>query len=607
VKRFVTHDTQHFGVEAEPQRVVRSGADALNSTRPSSQISVFLAIFASLVVSTSFAQSVPSTGSTQDPGQQLASVPAVSDSIELQVARPAVELSESSLRLRPGAFRIRGANLLDPQILEKSIRGFVGQDLDFKGLNAVAEVIREQYLQAGYLLTTVYFPEQSFQSQGGTVEIAILEARIGAVTVTAEPGLEKLLPYAQSLLQRQMPSGGFVAKSTLETPLLLLRDLEGVTASAVVSPGTAVGESDIAVTLARDGKSPSVWLGADNFGPAAIGEYRASINASVSNLWGRGDVLSGTLQGADRSGTLLYRADYRGALNPFGTQGSVTATRSEYVLGGAFSDLGAAGRADILSLSAIHPLRRSRGYSLFLQLGLDYKSLRDEVAVLEIAPRKDVLSGRVGVLGNFTDARLGSNAVTRFAVQATAGSLDVRDPLSLAVDQSDFGPRTDGGFQKLNLELQRVQSISPEGSVVWTMSAQLASRNLTSAEKLGLTGPGGVRGYFAEAGSVVDQGFVSSLEYRHVLPFRPMGGAAQASVFYDIGNGKFDRVRNGSTNSQLVGERNSVTFDSIGAGISVGFGQRFQISSWAATPVDSGPVDSSRSRTRFWISAQWAP
>jgi hemolysin activation/secretion protein len=175
------------------------------------------------------------------------------------------------------------------------------------------------------------------------------------------------------------------------------------------------------------------------------------------------------------------------------------------------------------------------------------------------------------------------------------------------VDQSNFGPRTDGDFQKVNLELQRIQTISKDGSLVWTMSAQLASRNLTSAEKLGLTGPGGVRGYFAEAGSVVDQGVFSSLEYRHVLPFRPLGGAAQASVFYDIGNGKFDRVRNATTNSQLIGERNAITFDSIGAGFSVGFGMGFQISSWAATPVDSAPVNSSRSRTRVWISAQWSP
>lgn len=579
----------------------------MNSTRPSSQLSVFVAIFASLVVSTAFSQTAPSSGSTQEPRQQLSLTPPVSDSIELQVARPAVELSESTLRLRPGAFRILGANLLDTPSLEKSIQGFVGQELDFKDLNAVAEVIREKYRQAGYLLTTVYFPEQSFQSQGGTVDIAVLEARIGAVTVTAEPGMEKLLPFAQSLLERQMPSGGYIAKTTLEKPLLLLRDLEGVVASAVVSPGTEVGESDIAVTLSREGKSPVVWLGVDNFGPAAIGEYRASINGSVSNLLGRGDVLSATLQGADRSGTLLYRADYRGALSPLGTLGSLTATRSEYVLGGAFAELGAAGRADVFSLSAYHPLRRTRGYSLFVQLGLDYKALKDEVAALELAPRKDVLSGRVGLFGNFSDVRLGSDAVTRFAVQATAGTLDIRDPLSLAVDQSNFGPRTDGDFQKVNLELQRIQTISKDGSLVWTMSAQLASRNLTSAEKLGLTGPGGVRGYFAEAGSVVDQGVFSSLEYRHVLPFRPLGGAAQASVFYDIGNGKFDRIRNATTNSQLIGERNAITFDSIGAGFSVGFGKGFQISSWAATPVDGAPVNSSRSRTRVWISAQWSP
>ncbi|MBU3673114.1 MAG: ShlB/FhaC/HecB family hemolysin secretion/activation protein [Sinobacteraceae bacterium] len=586
---------------------VGAGADALNSTRRSSQFCVLLAVFASLVVSTAFCQSVPSSGSPQDPQKQLATVPETSDTIELQVARPAVELSASNFRLRPAAFRIRGANLLDDQLLLTSIERYVGQDMDFKGLNEVAEVIREKYRRAGYLLTTVYFPEQSFQSQGGTVEIAVLEARIGAVTVTAEPGMEKLLPFAQALLEKQMPSGGFIAKSTLETPLLLLRDLEGVTASAVVSPGTEVGESDVAVTLSREGRSPALWLGVDNFGPAAIGEYRASLNGSVSNLLGRGDVLSATLQGADRSGTLLYRAEYRGALSPLGTQGSLTATRSEYVLGGAFAELGASGRADVFSLAALHPIRRSRGSNLFLQVGLDYKSLKDEVDVLEFAPRKDVLSGRVGLVGNFADGQLGTDAVTRFAIQATAGTLDIRDALSLAVDQSNFGPRTDGDFQKLNFELQRVQAVSVDGSVVWTMSAQLASRNLTSAEKLGLTGPGGVRGYFAEAGSVVDQGVFSSLEYRHVLPFRPLGGAAQASVFYDIGNGKFDRVRNASTNSQLTGERNTVTFDSIGAGFSVGFGRGFQISSWAATPLDSSPANSSRSRTRVWISAQWAP
>ena len=95
----------------------------------------------------------------------------------------------------------------------------------------MADRIKRRYIKAGYILTDVYFPEQSIDAEGGTVEFVVVEARIGQVRVTnhdPKAGISK--ETAESVLRAYLPAGTLISQYRLDRPILLLRDLSGVDA-----------------------------------------------------------------------------------------------------------------------------------------------------------------------------------------------------------------------------------------------------------------------------------------------------------------------------------------------------------------------------------------
>jgi hemolysin activation/secretion protein len=293
---------------------------------------------------------------------------------------------------------------------------------------------------------------------------------------------------------------------------------------------------------------------------------------------------------------------YRASIGPAGTKASIGFSHSRYKLGGAFAGLNASGDAKLLTVAAIHPLLRSRNNNVFLQVGADAKRLRDESG--GIAPERSVNLGKLGLLGSFAGGGLAVGATTSYSLTYSAGRLNIRDADTLKADQLPTGPGTQGSFSKVNLEVQRVEYLSDTLSLQASLAGQTASRNLTSAEKLSLTGPQAVRGYAAIADTVVDEGVVVSLELRHRLAgFQPFGATTSVSLFYDYGQGSLHKVRTAATNSLYVGAVNRVTVDSYGIGASMGIEGNFFINA-GVSRRSGGPVFTSGSESnQFWFSA----
>ena len=554
-----------------------------------------------------FAQNSPPTRSTQQPRQALDAIAAPtpqSPSVTLSSAR--APLAESSVRLNARSFAIKGATVFKSQDLQKLLVSITNREIGAADLQEVLDRIRQRYAAAGYLLTDVFFPRQSFSASGGTVDVEVVEARVGAVRVEMADDVPVSGNYVNNLFDQFLKPGMLITAKRLDAPLLVLRDVPGITAAATVVPGAAPGTSDIVVKVTSRGRRWKAVAGADNFGTPVVGEYRASVSANVDNLLARADSLSASVQAASQSGTLLYRLGYTLGLGGMGGQLGLSLMRSEYVLGGAYSALGASGTADVLSLSWMQPLVRSRSSNLFLRAGVDGKRLSDTVGVAGIKPSRDVFTAHVALIGNASDAGLLAGGITRYGAQLTYGALSIKDQQSLDADQSLFGAHADGGYIKGALDLQRIEFLTEHTSLLFSLSGQFASRNLTSAEKLGLTGPTAVRGLRADAGSVVDEGFVGSLEYRYLMPFMPADTSLQASLFYDYGVGKLDKRRDATTLAPLVNEANQVSFDAVGLGFSAALKDRLNAAFWAATPLREPVIRSEGdTSTRVWFSLQY--
>lgn len=158
-----------------------------------------------------------------------------------------------------------------------------------------------------------------------------------------------------------------------------------------------------------------------------------------------------------------------------------------------------------------YPLLRSE--ALNLQLGAQAERQVFDNAVAGV-PLSDKTIDRITVslAGDATDG-WGGGGVIQFNLALSAGRLDLsRLPADLAADAA--GPQRQGRFHKLQWSLSRLQRIAPRDTLVAGLSGQLASRNLDSAEKLGVAGSQGVRAYASTEPSG-DDGRLLSVEWRH--------------------------------------------------------------------------------------------
>lgn len=520
--------------------------------------------------------------------------------MEVPTTKPAFVASD--IKVRPEGFKVTGSTVFTQEQLLARLSEFRGKELDFNGLADVAAALKRFYVDAGYPLTDVYFPEQRFAAQGGTVEFVVVEARVGKVRVAVGSGVQVASDLLRGLVEWHLTPGQLITQTGLDRPVLLLRDMPGISATANVTPGQSVGLADITVNVAAQGSPTSFSVGLDNFGADDVGRYRVTLNGSVDNLLGYGDTASASVQPTDKSGTVLYRLGYRAAVGPAGTKANLGFSHSKYKLGGAFAGLNASGDAKMLSIAGIHPLARTRNNNVFLQIGADAKRLRDESG--GIAPERSVDVGKFGLLGSFAGGGLAVGATTSYSLMYSAGRLNIRDAATLQQDQLPTGPGTQGTFQKFNLELQRVEYMSDTLTLLASLAGQASSKNLTSAEKLSLTGPQAVRGYAGASETVVDEGAVISLEMRQRLAgFQPFGATASVSVFYDYGLGFLHKVRSATTNSLFVGAVNRVEVDSVGIGASLGIEGNFFVNA-SYSRRSGGPVFTSGSDSKqFWLSA----
>lgn len=541
----------------------------------------------------------PDAGSLQEPQRQIPLLPRPgAPLIGLPDPKPVLP-AQNTARIVPGAFRFTGNTVFDGETLAALLADQVNQPTSLARLTEAASLVSRYYRSRGYLLTEAYLPEQAFQATGGTVTIAVIEARIGKVLVQVE-GDHGSSSFARRVANANLRQGMLITEYLLDKPVLLLRDLAGVDASATVQPGDALGQADVVVTIRAEGRQFNGSVGVDNSGARAAGSVHATGNLNVSNLMGRGDTFSLRTQLSDASRSSLYRLAYAVPVSLDGTQLTLSAARTDYALGRQFAALGATGKAEILGASLTRPLIRSRENNLYGLLSLEHKKFTDLLTRPANESERRIATARFGLLGNFADEAAGASGSSSYAVTATRGRVRL-DAASQGFDQGVGGLRTAGSFSKLNLEFQRTQLFANPSSVHINFQAQLASKNLASAEKMSLGGPTGVRAYPVGEG-IGDAGLLVNLEYRYQLP-APVALAGQPvslAAFYDYGTVRFNQ------NAMTLAGPNRVALGAVGVGALAGRVNNFLITTylaWRTTPIGPSTGDPDRS-PRAWVSAQ---
>lgn len=483
-------------------------------------------------------------------------------------------------RVTVRALRITGTTVFTEAQLLPLIADATGREMGLDGLEDLAARITRHYRDAGYTVARAYVPAQDIRD--GSVELAVIEGRYSAITVRGGSAAARAaLPLGAIAV------GDIVADRPLEQTLLLLSDLPGQSVRSTLQPGASVGTSELVIDL-EPGKLFSGSVDADNSGGRATGRERVGAGLTIGNVAGFNDVLS--LRALTAGQGLAYgRAAWQLPLSGRGARVGVAASSLRYELGREFAVLDAHGTAHILSLYGSYPLHRARGANLNLQANLDEKRVRDDLGSVSVRNDKRIAVLNLGLSGDLRDG-LGGGGVTSFAASYSLGRLRL-DGAALATDAATA--RTAGSYGKASLYVVRLQRTGDRTSLFLSASAQWASKNLDSSEKMPLGGPGAVRAYpSGEAPS--DRAQLVTAELRRTLNDR-----WQLVGFVDAARGTQNQQR-------WAGAIGAATRTLRGAGVGLNWAHEagWSVRATYAHRLGSSPVTSEPDRKgRLWLQA----
>ncbi|HEX7030904.1 MAG TPA: ShlB/FhaC/HecB family hemolysin secretion/activation protein [Gammaproteobacteria bacterium] len=513
---------------------------------------VFCAVFPATLVMAGAAAAQDAAAPAVTPGQ-------VQDTIQQQPPEPplplepAPEMQRGQAAPPPAAigpaievreFLLNGNKAISNERLQAELAPWTGRALTLNEIYAAADTLTAVYRAQGYALAQVTVPAQKISD--GVVELQIIEGRIGAIAVTGNED------YSFEFLKRRLQPltpGRIYTETGMERSVLLLNDLPGLTARAVITPGEEFGTSDILFHLAEDTAQYSGSI--DNYGREELGELRFLADAQFNNLAGIGDQLYLAIIYSE-GGLLKYGNVTYGV--PIGHNGSrlrVTVNRADYEVGGElFEDLGIAGDNSTYRVDWSYPLFRSRERNMVFTAAVqrfETESLIEGIAIPQNATELDLLE-----LGFFMNGLTGADHSWSASAILTGNGKSNGDTLAeVRTDAQQAKLRIDGSYG-----IPFGNNWLFQSRATWVYSAE----PLTDSQKFSLGGPYSVRGY-APAEQRGDAGAFLSLELRKY--FFAGGYPIAAALFVDGGRARSQlTIAERDEDPQLEGE-----LASAGAGL----------------------------------------
>jgi hemolysin activation/secretion protein len=511
------------------------------------------------------------------------------------------EAKPSDVKVTIKGFRIDGNKTLSDEAIKETLKPWLGQTVAFQDLQKAADAVAALYQTYGKL-AQVSVPPQKIND--GIVILKVLEAKLGAVHIDMPNGPSR---FTEDRARRYITDANRVSEivqtQNIERSIYILNETPGIAVSTQLEPGANEGDVDLRVSLA-DTKSVRGKLEANNYGSRSTGMGQRIVNVTFDNPGSFGDQLSAS--NIKSSGSDYSMVSYSLPLNSDGLRGGLTASYLDYENVGHFSfpknPVAGFGRSKTVGANLSYPLLRSPGANANLTVGGDRKMYINKTTVDGVSTSDYRIDNMVfGFSGNQYDG-WGGGGVNSGSVNMTKGHIVVGSETPSYISTI---PKT---FTKINLSGSRNQQVVPDKTVLSvSVSGQIASVNLDSAEKFYLGGPSGVRAYPGSQGGG-SQGAMINIEIQQQLEDKFVGTA-----FFDTGFVQQYRDKaiftKGSTNAN-----NSYSLRGAGVGLKRA-DQDFIFSTSIAWKLGHNPLytaegvgvnNDGRSKGAYiWAQAQW--
>ncbi len=504
-----------------------------------------------------------------------------------QAPSPAVPgVPEGGPKILIRRFEITGNSVISTDELHQQVAGYEGKRLTLLEIYGVADLLTRYYREQGYTLATVTVPAQEVAS--GVVRLHVIEGRIGSIR------FEGNRIYQSDFLRRQfdlLHPGEILRDEPMQTELLLLNDLPGLTARSVLAPGEAFGTTDLIIETEErrfDGTA-----GINNYGNVSVGEWRASATVRYNNPTGRGDYLGFTYLHGEAGELDFGQLDYELAVNTRGTRAHFYYSRNVYnvrsgALGAAFSGARRDGDGETFGAWISHPFRRTLEDTLI-----------GTVEFTRILTRQTG-SGALAVLpGQKQDAltllKLGGLWTHVYRDRRSVSTLGVT--FSTNFRRSDYNAagqlRQNREPGKLQVDFSHYRDMMGDWSALFRGTGVYSIGPLNDLDRFRIGGPSSIRA-FAQAELSGDAGIWTGIDLMHPLPFRlPFQVPIQLRAFYDIGVVY--------RKNPAAGIKKTDTLSGTGVGATLQLGRDYSFDFMTAVPTTAHDAGDQRD-IRYWVS-----
>jgi len=535
-----------------------------------------VAITAAITTPSVWAQSVsppPSPGSVITPIDKpvvqpsITREPSITSGDEEKFNPPAY-----SKKIQVDQFVLIGNSLFDDEILLGEIADYVDTAITLDQIYQAADRIQQFYRAQGYLLTSVYVPAQKISS--GTVRLEIIEGRLEGLQLEGE-----LKSYKSKFLLSQLDDlklGEVITSPELEKEVLLLNDLPGLSARAVILPGSEYGTSTITIIADEDRSQSTIRL--NNYGRVSLGEARIEAGWLYANPFFQGDQLNLSAIVSEDARLLFVRADYDALINKSGTRVGIGASAFDYEVDTEELNLGGldiSGDGANLRLLVSHPLLRKQRNRL------------DFIAVY----RRDETNEDINQIIKTESIKVLDLTLQWQPTHANGSVSRAFFTFSSNFENNSDGSKDDALKDKFTIDYSYHTLFAKTWFALLRANLVFASDPLPDVERYRLGGPNSVRAY-PSAEAAGDEGELFSVDIGK--RFRLSGTTLLiAKLFADTGKvTRFSRLNVGPSEEKLAG---------YGAGILVDFAGRHTIEFEVVTPT-TDRVSSDGRDTRGWFN-----
>ena len=549
------------------------------------KFTLILVFFAFTISITSTAHAyVPNAGSTLRDLAPTSQLPPTSPEINLQLPvttqPPAVTKDEASTtKIFVKTISFIGNNQFTDAALTAVLADAVNKDYDLGGLQGLASRIASHYRSNGLSFSQAFLPVQPMTN--GDLIIRVIEARYGSIEAVGD---DKKMAGAQIFLDKLQP-GTVIKNGSLERAILLLVDQPGYISTPLIRPGQENGKGDLEVYLTRD-KGYSGELGLVNHGNRYTGRILSQLGLNFYSSFLFGDQLAlSTLYSEEDMwmGSFNYSLPLGGS----GLRANAGYARTRYRLGEEFSSTKLHGTAKVSTAGLSYPIVRSQLANLNITGTYQHKVLNNINDIVQSSDTSRSDSLPISFSFDFSD-QLGMGGIVYGAASWTHGDLVVARANRVT---DSITAKTEGTFDKINLDIARIQNLSSGFSLFGRVSAQWAGDNLDSSEKFGLGGANGVRA-FPGGEAYGDEGVLAQVELRYAIK------TITPYAFYDTGTLNINH-------STWAAGKNTRSLAGAGLGLRLE-NQRWSLDASAAWRTTGTFSDSNQADTpTIWISAKY--